>query len=542
MVEFSSDAKYIESYEVRKMIYSIEENILSERLEDLCIGSDESWGIYGTGKGAELIYSILCSLKLNHVIKAFIDRDECVCSGKEFFEKPVKRFSEIIDQLDGIIIAAMDNHLIIEKRIYNILTEVQKKKIRVINIFTYNTVKDRLEYLDYLENRRLNMQEDFVAFDENGYSRKENDTKIIAWYLPQFHQMEINNRFHGQGFTEWTNTSKSVPLYVGHYQPHIPYDVGYYDLLNPDTFKRQIYLARHYGIYGFCFHYYWFSGKRLMEKPIEYFLKHKELDMPFCLDWATENWTALWDGGNQEIMLEQNLKDEDDQKFMEDILPFFCDSRYIKIDGKPVLVIYRINMFEKERAKKLLNNFRKIARDNGFPDLYIMLTNAFSFHDDVTEWGADALVEYPPHVIWDGELDDYEVSGYLNPHFNGRILDASSFIKNRAYLRKPKSINYYRSALVSWDNTARKTSLNGVIIHGLNPGTFKVWLKDIIAESKQIHSKANDIVFINSWNEWAEGSHLEPDLRYGYAYLQAVKEVFRVETVGEKIYSYLSSI
>lgn len=537
------------------MAYNIKEDKLSEKLKDLCISLDETWGIYGTGKGAELIYSILCSLKLNHAIKVFIDRDECVCSGKEFSGKPVKRLSEIVDCLDGIIIAAMDNHLIIEKRIYSVLTEVQKKRIRVIDIFTYNTVKDRLEYVACLENRRLNEREDFVDFDENGYVRRENDTKIIAWYLPQFHQIEINNRFHGQGFTEWTNTSKAVPMYTGHYQPHIPYDVGYYDLLNPDTFKRQIYLARHYGIYGFCFHYYWFSGKRLMERPIEYFLKHKELDMPFCLDWATENWSALWDGGNREIMLEQDLKDEDDQKFMEDILPYFCDSRYIKIDGKPVLVIYRINMFEKERAKKLLNNFRKIARENGFPDLYIMLTNAFSFHDDAAEWGADALVEYPPHVIWDagGGLEHYDAPGYLNPRFNGQILDISSFIKNKVYLRKPESLNYYRSALVSWDNTARRAFSNATIIHGLYPDTFKIWLSDIIAESKQIHRKSNDIVFINSWNEWAEGSHLEPDLRYGYAYLQAVKEVFlenvskekqtdheQLQTIGEKIYSYLS--
>lgn len=151
------------------MIYSVEENILSEKLMDLCINSDETWGIYGTGNGAEIIYSILCSLKLNHAIKVFIDRDECVCSGKEFSGKPVKRLSEMVDQLDGIIIAAINNHLIIEKRICSALTEVQKKKIRVINIFTYNTVKDRLEYLDYLENRRLNVKEDFVDFDENGY-------------------------------------------------------------------------------------------------------------------------------------------------------------------------------------------------------------------------------------------------------------------------------------------------------------------------------------------------------------------------------------
>lgn len=512
------------------MVGDMNESKLSEKIRDIKIESNSVWGIYGTGNGARLIYKVLWNLKQNDAIRFFIDRDENTDENKEFCGKPVKKLSEAVNEINGIIIAAINNHAIIEKRINDFLTEKQKKNIQVINIFTYNSIKDRLEYAKYIENKILNVNEEFVAFDEKGYLRTDEDTKIITWYLPQFHQMEINNQFHGQGFTEWTNTTRAIPLYVGHYQPHVPYDVGYYDLLNPDTFKRQIYLAKHYGIYGFCFHYYWFSGKRIMERPLEYFLTHTELDMPFCLDWATENWTALWDGGNKEIMLEQNLKEDDDQKFMEDILPYFCDPRYIKIDGRPVLVIYRINMFEKDRVKKLLNNFRIIAKESGFPDLYIMLTNAFAFNDEVNEWGADALAEFPPHIVLD-LMDKYNILSYLNPYFNGKVLDASSFIRDKTYMLKHKSSDYYRSALVSWDNTARKATSRGIVMHGLNPETFRQWLKDIIVESKKIHLKSNDIVFVNSWNEWAEGSHLEPDMKYGYAYLQVIKEVLE-ETNG----------
>ena len=363
-----------------------------------------------------------------------------------------------------------------------------------------------------------------MGFDKKGYERRSRDTKVIAWYLPQFHQLEINNQFHGRGFTEWTNTSRAIPLFTGHYQPHIPYDVGYYDLLNPDTLKRQIHLAKHYGIYGFCIHYYWFSGKRIMEKPLELLLNHKELDIPFCLDWATENWTALWDGGNREVMMEQTLDVREAEKFMEDILPYMEDSRYIKIDGRPVLAIYRVNTFEQNRVRDLLSGLRKIAKEKGFPDLYIMLSNAFRFRGDVTEWGADAMVEYPPHEI-DRFTDKYIPEGYVNPWFNGTIFNMSSFIDDKRYMLKHENRTYFRSVLTSWDNSARKATSKGRVFHGLNPDTFRIWLKDAVVESKAIHTEEEDIVFVNSWNEWAEGSHLEPDLKYGYGYLQAVKEV-----------------
>lgn len=498
-------------------------SILTEILEEINKNQNEAWAIYGTGDGAELVYILLNQLSIANEIDSFIERDEKVYLNQKFHGIPVKKLTEVCDTVNRIIIAAIDNHEIIRKRIKNSLSEEQAERIQVIDVFEEIVKKDRLQYLEYIEKNILKKSGEFVEFDSNGYKSNINDTKVIAWYLPQFHQMEINNKYHGQGFTEWTNTSRAIPLFTGHYQPHIPYDVGYYDLLNPSTLKRQIYLARHYGVYGFCFYYYWFSGKRLMEKPLELLLEHKELNMPFCINWATENWTTLWDGGNKKVIVEQKLEENDGQRFMESILPYMKDPRYIKIDERPILVIYRVNIFEKEQVKLLLNNFREIAKKSGFPDLYIMLSNAFNFRDNIIEWGADALVEFPPH----GTFDLLEVNknlGYINPYFSGRIFDAQSFVENKRYMADYGRQTYYRSALTSWDNTARKAMSDANIFCGLNPQTFKKWVKDIVDESKKIHSRSEDIIFVNSWNEWAEGSHLEPDMKYGYGYLQALKE------------------
>lgn len=498
-------------------------NNLHEIVKELNITSMSKWAIYGTGNGAKQICTVLEELGLWSAIKCFIDRDEAVQDNRKFHNLPVCMLLDVVDDLDGIIIAAFDHHEIIKRRIFSTLSKEQRENTQIIDICCYNTKAEMAEYVEYVEQAILKESDDFVPFSEQGYCRKEGDVKAIAWYLPQFHQLEINNKFHGQGFTEWTNTSTAIPMFTGHYQPHIPYDVGYYDLLNPETWKRQIYLAKHYGIYGFCIHYYWFSGTRLMEKPLELLLEHKELDMPFCLSWATENWTALWDGCNKEIMLEQKLEDGDDKRFMEDILPYMKDSRYIKIDGKPILVIYRVAMFEKETVKKLFRSFREIAKQEGFSGLYIMLTNAFDFVEDVAEWGADALVEFPPHMSLN-MMERVKPTGYINPYFVGEIFDAKKFIDNKMYMYSHNNQNYFRSALTSWDNTARKAQSYANIIVGLTPATAKQWLKDIIADSKRTHSESEHMIFVNSWNEWAEGSHLEPDMKYGYAYLQAVKE------------------
>ena len=508
---------------------SNELSVYKEKLKDFNFRFGQ-WALYGTGKGAEKIYAALQELKAGHAVKYVIERDESPRIGGDFHQIPIVTLSDICDCIDGILVAAQIHSQVIIERIMATLTPLQSEKIRVIDIFHYNTVQETQEYVKDIEQKLLRTSKEFVAFTEHAYAAQTGDTKIIAWYLPQFHTMEINNRFHGQGFTEWTNTSRTMPMFTGHYQPHIPYDVGYYDLLNPETFKRQIFLAKRYGIFGFCFHYYWFSGKRIMEKPLELFLEHTEWDMPFCLDWATENWTALWDGGNNHVMMQQDLCEEDDFRFMQDILPYMKDPRYIKIDGRPVLVIYRATVFSRERFVQLLQNFRQIARSEGFADLYIMLTTAFEFYEEVQEWGADAIVEYPPFSLF-SQLETYRPA-YLNPYFRGSIQEASSYIKEKRYMIKHKNKAYFRSALTSWDNTARKGRSGCAVICGLNPNTFKSWLSDIMRESHKIHSESEDIVFVNSWNEWAEGSHLEPDWKYGYGYLQAVQDA--LEEVREK--------
>lgn len=378
-------------------------------------------------------------------------------------------------------------------------------------------------FVDFLYRQNSNRSTNFVPITQTPYERKTTDTKIIAYYLPQYHKIAVNDKFHGKGFTEWTRSSQAIPMFYGHEQPHIPYDVGYYDLMNPDTLKRQAELANMYGIYGFCMHWYWFSGSRIMEKPLELLLAHPEIDIRYCFNWATENWTALWDGGNKEVMFIQHLNDKDDYELFCDLLPYFNDPRYIRIENKPLFSIYNIRIFEKERAKLLVSNLKKFAKAAGFDGLYITTTDFNKFNEDVSEWNLDALNQFPPSYL---TVKPFEPEGFIYPQFKGNIYDCKDLIKNKSYLRTYQSKTVYRSAMVSFDNTARKAYSDAChIFHGLNPSTFHTWLSDIVAESKKVHDPEHDICFINSWNEWAEGSHLEPCIRYGYAYLQAVKDV-----------------
>lgn len=312
-------------------------------------------------------------------------------------------------------------------------------------------------------------------------------------------------------------------MFTGHYQPHIPYDVGYYDLNNPEVFLRQVELAKHYGVYGFSFYYYWFSGKHIMEKPLKYFLQHTELDIKYCITWANENWSTRWDGGNKDVILEQTLRNGDAERFINDLLPYFSDDRYMRINQKTPLIVYYANLWDKDCVKKLFQSFRDEMRKRGMGELYIMVCNAFEFDENVEDWGADALVEFPPHGIkqWTPAIS---VNGYLNPHFVGQIRSTEQFIREKKYLYEHSSKKYFRGIMPSWDNTARKAKNGATIFTGLTPDTFQQWLRDIMLESKKIHSKDEDIVFVNAWNEWAEGTHLEPDMKYGYANLKAVKD------------------
>lgn len=482
--------------------------------------------IYGTGNGTERLWEYFVSLCFTENIIAIIDRDESPMLGQQLHGYNIKRLDEVAEQIDALVIGSEVYWQVIEERVKLIFQKMGIER-PIISLYDFtskrvrkNYIEDYQKYVEYIENRQICKEENFVPMSLVPYFPKKTDVKVIAWYLPQYYQMEVNDIYHGKGFTEWTNSSQAIPLFVGHEQPHIPYDVGYYDLNNIDTMKRQIELAKWYGISGFCFHYYWFSGKRMMEKPINMFLEHKELDIPFCLNWATENWTSVWDGGKYDVIFEQKIEKDDDKRFMNEILPFFKDSRYIKIDGKPLLIIYTVLMFSIEKCKELLDSFRHIAKENGFPDLYILISNYNDFDDDVVLYGADGLVEFPPTYM--GEIcPDYEIEGYLNPYFAGKIYDLAQFLTEKKHLQKYKNKKIFRSALVSFDNTARKAKWGGSVFFGASPHTYKLWLSDIIKENKELHEKNENIIFVNSWNEWAEGSHLEPDIRYGYAYLQA---------------------
>lgn len=419
----------------------------------------------------------------------------------------------------------IEKNLIREKIVlhfFNIKITLSSKKNKRIKI----NKKDKEQYIQYVLNQQLDKSH-FVPFEEYDCCNDKNSTKIIAMYLPQFHDFPENIQWFGRGFTEWSNTSKTVPQYAGHYQPHIPIDVGYYSLSNTDVYKRQIELAKKYGIYGFCFYYYWYSGAKIMEKPIQAILNDKSLDFPFFLFWANEDWTRLWGGdGSTEILHKQEILEGDTQKFMNDILPYMKDDRYIKILNKPLLIIYDPQKYPHEVYIEFVKQIRNIAKDNGFEDLYILTTSwrvqqsEMNEKDYVKKYMLDGIFEFYPqgmHLICEQKPEKI-----INPQFRGTCFDISKYIKNKTYLYE-YSANLFKGCCPNWDNTPRKC-YSHTFVYQNTPADYKSWLKGIINWTQKNKRKEEQFVFVNAWNEWAEGAHLEPDQKYGYAYLQATKE------------------
>ena len=385
------------------------------------------------------------------------------------------------------------------------------------------TDHDKEAYIDYV----LNQQLDKSAFVKDNLSSPYNGcnkVKPIAFYLPQYHDFAENIKWFGRGFSEWSNTSKAVPQYVGHWQPHIPIDVGYYNLDNINVMKRQIELAKQYGIYGFCFYYYWFSGTKIMEKPLQKFLADTSLDMPFFLFWANEDWSMLWDNGKEkEILYKQELVDGDAEKFMHDILPFMKDSRYIKINNRPLLILYHPQKYPPNTLKNFINKIQNMARTEGFDGLYLMTIARgprSEYADLLSTYGFEAMVEFFPAGL--NKMLDQKSEKIVNSQFKGLCYDIAKFIREKSYLYDTPA-KIFKGCFPSWDNTARKC-YNGAQICQNTPQNYKTWLKDIICWTKEHHPDNEQYLFINAWNEWAEGAHLEPDQKYGYAYLQATKE------------------
>jgi lipopolysaccharide biosynthesis protein len=337
--------------------------------------------------------------------------------------------------------------------------------------------------------------------------------RLLAFYLTQFHPVPENDLWWGKGFTEWTNVTKARPLFEGHYQPHLPTDLGFYDLRVRETRHDQIALAKQYGIDGFCYHYYWFSGKRILHAPLDDMLADPGSDMPFCLCWANENWTRRWDGAEHEILLEQKHLPDDDLRFIQSLVPFFKDPRYIRLDGAPFLIAYHPQHLRD--ARKSVGVWRDYCRSIGIERIHLSAALTHG-SQDYGQFGFDSGVEFPPHNF--KAEPPWEKIAFYEP-FKGVVLqyqDIAGYYLAKCYA----NANVFRTVFPCWDNTPRRGDRSLVVLDG-TPANYEHWLFEALRRTREDFPGSERFVFINAWNEWAEGCHLEPDRKYQHGFLEA---------------------
>lgn len=360
-------------------------------------------------------------------------------------------------------------------------------------------------------------------------SRRQRRPLLLAYYLPQFHPIPENDEWWGEGFTEWNNVSRAKPFYPSHIQPRRPAQMGFYDLRVPSAMNKQFTLARRYGIDGFCFYYYWFNGKKLLERPLQMLMSGETDPFPFCICWVNESWTRSWDGMSGEVLVEANQSVEGTKAFIRDIESILKDPNYIRLDDKPVLLVYCPDKLEDPLAT--IKDWRAFATSSGIGDLHLCAVQSFGF-DDPLPLGFDAAVEFPPHCVWNKHegitycrdyTDEQKAELGVTSDFKGVIRDYQ-FFAECATKRPIESYLLYRCAMLAWDNTARRME-NSHIYAGFSVNTFKNWLASSMALTMRDPktSQQDSLVFVNAWNEWAEGCTLEPDQHFGHALLRATR-------------------
>ena len=352
--------------------------------------------------------------------------------------------------------------------------------------------------------------------------------KALAFYLPQYHPIPENDEWWGRGFTEWHNVARAIPLFPGHYQPHLPAELGFYDLRLSEVRQQQADLARRYGIDGFCYYHYWFSGKQLLEHPITKILNSSEPDFPFCLCWANESWSRRWIGDDQEVLINQTYSQHDDINHANYLASVFNDHRYIKIDGKPLFLIYRPG--DLPDSKHTLQKFSEAAKATGLQDPYFVAIDSHKVGHDFREDGFDAILAFSPQlgVSSPDAFEDGRTWSKFKRNIMSGIPSATLKIFDEEIEREKmekitRRYPYIPSCFISWDNSARR-GRNGIIYVSQSTSTFEKYLRKAVAKGLE-HPHKHGLVFLNAWNEWAEGNHLEPDLKNGYAYLDACQRV-----------------
>jgi glycosyltransferase involved in cell wall biosynthesis len=343
--------------------------------------------------------------------------------------------------------------------------------------------------------------------------------KLLAFYLPQFHRIPENDDAWGLGFTEWTNVSKAVPQFLGQHQPHLPGELGFYDLRVPEVQRRQVELAKLYGIHGFCFYYYWFAGRRVLERPLTTFLADPQISFPFCLCWANENWTRAWDGMDKEVLLAQNHSRETDNNFIQDVVPILRHRNYLRIHGRPVLVVYRVRMLPDPASTA--QRWRERCQELGLENPYLIAAQVFEFTDP-RDIGFDAVLEFPPNTPYPRADITRDVT-LLNPEYQGHVYRYDDLAEaSQRLLRPPYQL--FRTVTPTWDNEPRCPGRGSTFAFS-SPEAYGRWLDHACRYTLAEPDPDARLVFINAWNEWGEGAHLEPDRRFGYAYLQRTADV-----------------
>jgi len=355
--------------------------------------------------------------------------------------------------------------------------------------------------------------------------------RVIAFYLPQYHPIPENDEWWGKGFTEWTNVAKARPLFRGHYQPHVPADLGFYDLRVPETRWAQAEMARAHGIEAFCYWHYWFAGRRMLERPFNEVLASKKPDYPFCLAWANQTWSGIWHGNPKRILVEQTYPGESDHiAHFYTLLGAFVDDRYVKVDGKPLLYLFQ--PYQIPDLVRVTDLWRDLAHRAGLRGLYIVGESTASWVP--REHGCDAsvvvgvsrfLTKWAP---WSqpGARLKWEKRRLLGVP---TVCDYARFQERFAQASRPGPWNH-PCLVPNWDNTPR-SGTDGLVLHGSTPELFRRQVRRALSQV-QFDPSDSRLVFVKSWNEWAEGNHLEPDLRFGTGYLQVIREELENATVG----------
>jgi lipopolysaccharide biosynthesis protein len=367
--------------------------------------------------------------------------------------------------------------------------------------------------------------------------RDQSHLRALAFYLPQFHPIPENDVWWGRGFTEWANVVRARPLFHGHHQPHLPADLGFYDLRLVDTRVAQADLAREAGLHGFCYYHYWFEGRRLLHRPVDDLLSSGEPGFPFALCWANENWTRVWTGGDREVLMPQRYSDEDDLAHIRWLATAFADRRYIRVDDRPLFLVYRPSSLP--HAARTTDRWRAEAQRLGVGELYLCAVHSnTTVRRDPALDGFDAAVDFQPDF---GDLGPRVgqhlirrvVRRFLSPDSPYRLHSVHRYdtFVERQLDATPPPFKKYPCVSPGFDNSSRRTKGGAAILTGSTPELYERWLRAVVGGFEP-YSPDENFVFVNAWNEWAEGNHLEPCQRWGHAYLDAQRRATHSESHG----------